>query len=132
MNLRTLSGHFRIKDLEESISVELTHLVVIFQNINLFPQNIIPAVLPYGLLSQGVHPVLILPKVNSGERLTIFHFRRESQANEEQGKKCGNRHAGISQKIGEIQKRCRKAYINPTHFHANGNGGATDAKGNKA
>ena len=132
MNLRTLSGHFRIKDLEESISVELTHLVVIFQNINLFSQNIISTILPYGLLSQGVHPFLILPKVNSGEGLTIFHFRRESQANEEQGKKCGNRHTGISQKIGKIQKSRRKANIYPPHFHANRDGGATDAKSNKA
>ena len=132
MNLRTLSGHFRIKDLEESISVELTHLVVIFQDIHLLAQNIISTILPYGLLSQGVHPVLILPKVNSGEGLTIFHFRRKSQANEEQGKKCGNRHAGIPQKIGKIQKSRRKAYINPTHFHSDSNGGATDAKSNKA
>ena len=132
MNLCALSGHFRIKDLEEGISVELTHLVVIFQNINLFSQNIVPTILPYGLLCQGVHPILILPEVNSGEGLTIFHFCRESQANEEQGEKCWNWHAGISQKIGEIQKRCRKAYINPTHFHPDSNGGAADAKGNKA
>ena len=131
MNLCALSGHFRIKDLEEGISVKFTHLVVIFQNIDLFSQNIISPILSYGLLCQRIHPILILPEVNPGEGLTILHFCRESQAYEEQGEKGGNRHAGISQKIGKVQKSHRKANINPTHFHANGDRGAADAKGNK-
>ena len=131
MNLRTVSAEILIKDLKEGISVKLTHLIAVFQNIDLLTQNIVSSVLFYGLLCQGIHPILILPEINLWKIGTVVALHRQAQANKSQAENRTERQPAHAQQIRKIEERGSKTHINPAHFHANRHGRGTDTHRDK-